>query len=277
MLALSRGYHPEAVEGWKAVLHVVVTGGEDWTVKLWDSELAVSKGKVGTPTCVVTTDLDTFAGICSGELPLGRALEESKVVATNPKDATKLGLAFDMKKVARVASIVAASRALLVVEGVGAREIERARNIGCFFVIAVLVGTYFSGTYLFPSFAARSSFFEWRIAIVLGMCGAYVAERFVRPRAGRVEFYDRGIVFVKQRSRVSFLRVFLTGSEPKLIEDAISLEWSELQGFRDDSSEHVALVKKDGESSLLTVPTLNEKDRVAVLKLLDERGVPRVE
>jgi len=164
---------------------------------------------------------------------------------------------------------------ILVVQGVGNDRIARARKIGCGVVILVIAGTLIGGSYAFPAFRGfpRFLYLQIRLVIIVGMAGAYVAERFVRPRAGRVEFYPDRIVLLKLKGK----RKSWYSAEDKVVEQRETVAWAELSGFRDGDAEYVALLRKGGGSSFLTVPTLTEADRVEVLKLLDEHGVPRIE
>jgi hypothetical protein len=79
-------------------------------------------------------------------------------------------------------------------------------------------------------------------------------------RAGRVEFKNLGIFFEKNGRRAA-------------------LRWDHVAGFRDDSTEFVEIVSRTwkAHSWMFTVPTLTEKDRVAVLAWLDKKGVARIE
>ena len=79
-------------------------------------------------------------------------------------------------------------------------------------------------------------------------------------RCGRVEFRELG--------------VFLTKAEEKA-----GVRWAEIAGFTDASSDFVQLLttKRTFPAHLLTVPTPTEKDRVAVLELLDRHGLRRLE
>ncbi len=61
-----------------------------------------------------------------------------------------------------------------------------------------------------------------------------------------------------------------------------SFEWQELAGYRDGETDYIELVRAPGARAptafpRLTIPTLSEKDRVAVLELLDRRGLRRLE
>jgi hypothetical protein len=56
-----------------------------------------------------------------------------------------------------------------------------------------------------------------------------------------------------------------------------ALSWTEIRGYRDDSSDWIELVPCSWHPSRLLVPTRSEGDRVAVLALLDRKGLHRLE
>ena len=98
------------------------------------------------------------------------------------------------------------------------------------------------------------------VVLPTGVVFAIIAARHFQARAGHVEFFEDRIELSKH-------------------EGAAVVHWSELAGYRDDSSDFIQLLRK-GErlpSSQLTVPTATEEARVAVLRLLDERGIRRAE
>jgi len=83
---------------------------------------------------------------------------------------------------------------------------------------------------------------------------------YVDARAGRVTFYADRIL----AERASGSRW---------------VHWGDVVGYRDGSSDFVQLVRRQESTTLgrFAVPTLNERDRTAVLTLLGERGVLRLE
>ncbi len=89
---------------------------------------------------------------------------------------------------------------------------------------------------------------------------AVLFTRHVHARSGHVEFFVDRIAFSKH-------------------EGAVEVHWSDLAAYRDGSSEYVQLVRKGDRiaSADLAVPTPDEATRVAVLKLLDDRGIAREE
>ncbi len=101
------------------------------------------------------------------------------------------------------------------------------------------------------------------MAIVSGIFLAFVHVHHWQACCGRVEFRDDGVHFTK--------------------EDPFSVGWEEILGFRDESRWFVQLLRKSPRladlrvSRRLAIPTLTERDRKAVLDLLLDRGLRRVE
>jgi len=160
---------------------------------------------------------------------------------------------------------------ILVVGGAEEDRVVLARILGGAALALVTAGTAAAGTLLFRAdvswtILARS----WRILVVPAALGAYLGERFMRPSAGSVAFYEARIVISKW-TRKGFLHLGRT------VEHTDQILWSELKGFEDGRSDYVRLVVEKGQSSFLTVPTIREEDRVAVLRVLDEHGIPRLE
>jgi hypothetical protein len=160
---------------------------------------------------------------------------------------------------------------VLVVRGTGEDRVLLARIVGGVGLALLVVGTAAAGTLIFPAGVSRVGRVAARgLLLVPAALGAYLGERLLRPRAGSVAFYEVRIVISKQ-TREGLLHM------GKTVEHTEQILWSELRGFRDDRSDHVVLVVERGTSSFLTVPTPREEDRVAVLKLLDDRGIKRLE
>ncbi len=109
---------------------------------------------------------------------------------------------------------------------------------------------------------------------LLGTGGAWMAEKLLRPKAGRVEFYENRIAFTKPRARDG---VGTLGFGNDMDVHDFTIGWESVVAFRDGSADFVELVSKVNTQSLLTVPTPREEDRVKVLALLTERGIPRRE
>jgi hypothetical protein len=172
-----------------------------------------------------------------------------------------------------------------VIEGHDKGRLESVRLYAGLGVFAVLAGSYFLVVHgdvpwlqQLKGLNLRTSSYRVlvRLGVIVAFGGAYVAERFLRVKQGRVELHQDRIVFLKSRSEFRWWGwLGYRGSETKL--HRVELPWSDVRSFDDGSSEFVMLVGKDGSSSYLTIPTLREEDRVKVLALLVERGVPRAE
>jgi hypothetical protein len=166
-----------------------------------------------------------------------------------------------------------ADQPILVARGSNADHVKKARLLGALVAIGIGLGTFVAGSYLVtegPGMTSTTARGLPRIlALVFGAFGGYLAERFVRPYSGTVTFYEPRIVFSKQKPKGIF--------DGSCIEHTEQVLWSEVKGFKDASADYVTLVATCGSASFLTVPTPREEDRVAVLKLLDERGIPRLD
>ncbi len=161
---------------------------------------------------------------------------------------------------------MAPEQPLLVVRGMPAHAVHSARLKGLLAGGALVVGTFVAGTLLLPG--QKQERVPMPLVLVVCFFGGYVVERFLRGAQGSVAFYEARIVISKQATK---------GLSGNLVEHTEQLLWSEVKGFRDDSADYVTLVATAGEASFLKVPTLTEEDRVAVLQLLDSRGIPRVD
>lgn len=87
--------------------------------------------------------------------------------------------------------------------------------------------------------------------------------------ATKVSFYDELIII---EARVS-------GNAAAPVQPIARVAWRDVQAFRDDHADRVMLLRENDSIffSPLGIPTINEQDRTAVLRLLIERGVPREE
>jgi hypothetical protein len=170
---------------------------------------------------------------------------------------------------------------VLVVRGGTKQRLELAAAAALWGTALFLGGTYFLATrgYL-PSLSTLSG---WRPhpaveiflrhgALLLGGGAAWVTARILMPTLGRVEFHEDVIVFWKPATRSWNSSVMSAAPDVRS-----TIRWKDVTGFRDDASDHVAVVCRSGTSSFLTIPTPSEQDRVAVLDLLVKRGVPREE
>jgi hypothetical protein len=103
-------------------------------------------------------------------------------------------------------------------------------------------------------------------APILGLIVASAVQSWLRRTEGQVAFYDDRIAFD-------------LGRGGRLIYE---ITYREVVSFDDGASDRVLLDlwredpdKYDDWDNKLSIPTLREEDRVAVLRLLDEKGVRR--
>src|SRR5690606_28844508 len=76
---LPKVFVPERAKGWKATIHFDIAGATPWTVTVDDAGCRTEKGKVGTPTCVVTVDKATYAAILTGQEKPEKAFMAGKI------------------------------------------------------------------------------------------------------------------------------------------------------------------------------------------------------
>jgi hypothetical protein len=92
---------------------------------------------------------------------------------------------------------------------------------------------------------------------------AFATDTWLRRSEGRTAFYD-------DRIAMDF------GVRPVRGPAWFEAGWNDVRVFDDGAAEYVRLLVKTGHGELwFSVPTLREEDRVAVLALLDEKGVRR--
>jgi NAD(P)-dependent dehydrogenase (short-subunit alcohol dehydrogenase family)/acyl dehydratase/putative sterol carrier protein len=84
--------------GWDSTLHFAVAGAGDWTVEVKGGALKVAEGAPAAPSCVITVDADTLAGIVEGRVKSDMAFMGGKLKATKVPDLAKFGKAFDLRK-----------------------------------------------------------------------------------------------------------------------------------------------------------------------------------
>jgi len=92
------GFQADKVSGWNAVLHWEIAGSGEYTITVKDGTCKSEPGKVGSSTCVVKTDKDTFLGIVDGSVDGNQAYMQGKISASNVGDLMKYTKAIDAKK-----------------------------------------------------------------------------------------------------------------------------------------------------------------------------------
>ncbi|RMG15913.1 MAG: hypothetical protein D6731_07295, partial [Planctomycetota bacterium] len=97
--ALPGAFRPSAVPGWEATIRFEVRGAGEWTLVVDADGPRVTRGAAGEPTCVVTTALEDYARVVTGELKAEQAFMQRKITASNLGDMLNFGRAFDMRAV----------------------------------------------------------------------------------------------------------------------------------------------------------------------------------
>ncbi|MEZ0231101.1 MAG: hypothetical protein ACAI25_20970 [Planctomycetota bacterium] len=159
---------------------------------------------------------------------------------------------------------------ILIARGSSGRHMIGARVFGFLAALTLAAGTLYTGTYLLPRLGGFLACAPWPLALVVAVLGGWLAERFVRSTQGSVAFYEARIVISKKVPGGCL-------SSGVVVEHTEQVLWNEVKGFKDDAAGYVTLVATCGSASFLTVPTPEEEDRVAVIALLDARGIPRIE
>jgi hypothetical protein len=161
---------------------------------------------------------------------------------------------------------------LLVVVG---KPRSLARACAPIVVFLVLAAGFFTSSSVLLG-GALIGMGTWTVLAFVGGPGvaavvAFVADAWIRRSEGRIAFYDDRISF-----QIAWDRPPFGGAGPSWSEVA----WGDVLSFDDGASEHVLVRAKrfDASNQLpysFSIPTLREEDRVAVLALLDAKGVRR--
>ena len=106
--ALPSVFDPAKAAGWDSTMHFAIAGAGDYTVEVKGGALKVAEGAPSAPTCVITVDADTLAGIVEGRVKSDMAFMGGKLKATKVPDLAKFGKAFDLRKL-KLGSAPAAS------------------------------------------------------------------------------------------------------------------------------------------------------------------------
>jgi NAD(P)-dependent dehydrogenase (short-subunit alcohol dehydrogenase family)/acyl dehydratase/putative sterol carrier protein len=96
--ALPGAFDAAKSAGWESVMHFAIAGAGDFTVEVKNQTVKVAEGAPAAPTCVISTDADTLAGMVEGKVKGDMAFMSGKLKATKVPDLGKFGKVFDFKK-----------------------------------------------------------------------------------------------------------------------------------------------------------------------------------
>ncbi|MBL4844550.1 MAG: SDR family NAD(P)-dependent oxidoreductase [Planctomycetes bacterium] len=102
---------PTLARSWDARLVFDIEGANTWTIVVKDRKCTSRKGGDENPTCVISTDAETYAAVLKGDLKPDKAFMGGKIKATNLSDVMKFASSFDMKKAKAALKEVLAKRA----------------------------------------------------------------------------------------------------------------------------------------------------------------------
>jgi DNA-binding HxlR family transcriptional regulator len=88
VLALRSLFDPDAAAGLEASYELRL-GEERFRVDVAGGELGLGRGEVENPAVAIETDAPTMAGLLTGQLPLGAALESGAASLTGPKQEAR--------------------------------------------------------------------------------------------------------------------------------------------------------------------------------------------
>ncbi|HEX7899445.1 MAG TPA: SDR family NAD(P)-dependent oxidoreductase [Planctomycetota bacterium] len=96
--ALPGAFDAAKSAGWESTMHFAIAGAGDFTVEVKNQAVKVAEGAPAAPTCVISTDADTLAGMVEGRVKGDMAFMAGKLKATKVPDLGKFGKVFDFKK-----------------------------------------------------------------------------------------------------------------------------------------------------------------------------------
>jgi putative sterol carrier protein len=87
---------PAALEGMESSFHFDVEGGGQYTVRLEGGKMNVEEGLVGEAKCKVSTSLESFGKLLSGDLNPMQAMLFGKLKISNPGEMLKYAKIFGL-------------------------------------------------------------------------------------------------------------------------------------------------------------------------------------
>jgi len=105
------GFDPAAAPSWSGVMHWVVKGGTDQTLKIEDGVCTTAVGLEGTPTSTIKIPEDVLIAMFKGELDPQKAFMTGKASADDFGDLMKMGTAFNFDAVGEAAGLKSEAKA----------------------------------------------------------------------------------------------------------------------------------------------------------------------
>jgi len=101
---METAFTPDKAAGWTANIQFTIAGADNYTLDIKDKACKVSSGLNGSPTCKVSTDADTMAGMIEGKVSGQSAFMSGKIKASSLGDMMKFGKVFDFKRAREAAA-----------------------------------------------------------------------------------------------------------------------------------------------------------------------------
>jgi acyl dehydratase/putative sterol carrier protein len=95
----------------KSTFHLHIKGAKNYTVQIEGGECKVLEGHVGTPTCNVKVDAETYVGMAEGKVNPQKAFMEQKLQADNLGEAMKYATVFRQPKPDEIQKLVGSAPA----------------------------------------------------------------------------------------------------------------------------------------------------------------------
>jgi len=101
---METAFTPDKAAGWTANIQFTIEGADNYTLDIKDKKCVVKQGLQGSPTCKVTTNADTMAGMIEGKVSGQSAFMSGKIKASSLGDMMKFGKVFDFKRAREAAA-----------------------------------------------------------------------------------------------------------------------------------------------------------------------------
>jgi NAD(P)-dependent dehydrogenase (short-subunit alcohol dehydrogenase family)/acyl dehydratase/putative sterol carrier protein len=101
---METAFTADKAAGWTANIQFTIEGADNYTLDIANKTCKVKPGLVGTPTCKVSTNADTMAGMIEGKVSGQSAFMSGKIKASSLGDMMKFGKVFDFKRAREAAA-----------------------------------------------------------------------------------------------------------------------------------------------------------------------------